>query len=244
MPNLNGAYARAKRANQHVGNLKLREKAFIGKHKDHLVFNIDPGTGTINFRWSGSEVPIPALFSVLVGEAIYNLRAALDYLTYELAVLDSGAVQNGTQFPICDGKDDFDRRRTTWLKGISGAHVTQIERLQPYPTPNWTAILRDISNPDKHRQLAITQGLMHGEFQIFVGTQAEARELDWTDNSIPTTELALGGRIELKSGEEAYVKGNIALYIAFSDGIPIIKTLQSLKASVTDTLDAFKPEFK
>ena len=243
MPDLNGAYARVKRANQHISNLKRRETAYIRKHKDRLVFNVEPDTGRVKLQWLGSEAVIPALFNILVGEVIYNLRAALDYLIYELAILDSGTVQNGTQFPICDDKRDFDGRRATRLKGLSGAHVTAIERLQPYCGCTWTGLLRDVSNPDKHRELSILQGLITGKFKIFVGTQAELRELDWTDNSIPTTELPLGGKIEIKPGEEAYVEGNLALYIAFSDGLPVIETLKSLQSSVSLTLDTFKPEF-
>jgi hypothetical protein len=49
----------------------------------------------------GMSVPIR------VGEVCYNFRSALDYLIFELAKLDSGVEQGGTQFPIMDSPKDF-----------------------------------------------------------------------------------------------------------------------------------------
>jgi len=71
-------------------------------------------------------------FGTLVGEITYNLRCALDYLIYALAVLDSGSDEKGTQFPILDAAKDFAGRGKTMLKGLNAAHVAAIERLQPY----------------------------------------------------------------------------------------------------------------
>ncbi|MCH8188130.1 MAG: hypothetical protein IIB66_05415, partial [Proteobacteria bacterium] len=101
--------------------------------------------------------PVPHIIKILVGEITYNLRAALDYLVYELARLDSGEVKNGTQFPIEDTEDGFKRKRNAFLKGVSDKHVAIIESLQPYSGCDWTRILRDLSNPDKHRQLTISK---------------------------------------------------------------------------------------
>ena len=98
-------------------------------------------------------------FGVLIGEIFYNLRCASDYLVFELAKLDSGMEQNGTQFPIVDTKKDFEGRvKGPWLRGIKTAHVAEIERLQPYNGCTWTKRLRECSNPDKHRHLVPAGG--------------------------------------------------------------------------------------
>ena len=52
---------------------------------------------------------------IVVGEICYNLRSALDYLVFDLAELDSGAPQNGTQFPIIDLQQEFVGRTKIWL---------------------------------------------------------------------------------------------------------------------------------
>lgn len=94
-------------------------------------------------------------YSILTGEAIYNLRSALDYLVYELAIADSGVVPRGTQFPIADSADGFRRRRSNYLKGLSEEHK---DAIGAYSGADWAKILRDISNPDKHRALTVIEG--------------------------------------------------------------------------------------
>ena len=48
----------------------------------------------------------PPELAVVVSDIIHNLRATLDYIVYELALSDSGKVQDGTQFLIEDVKVD------------------------------------------------------------------------------------------------------------------------------------------
>lgn len=103
--------------------------------------------------WSGSTVPSFKI-GVLAGEVVYNLRAALDYLVYALAELDSGTINEKTQFPIEERPEVFwGQRRNTWLGGVSDDHVAQLALYQPFSGCTWTGILRDLSNVDKHRQL-------------------------------------------------------------------------------------------
>src|SRR5689334_11619575 len=95
--------------------------------------------------------PLRNRASVVVGEIVYNLRAALDYLVYVPAEQDSGARQSGTQFPIEDSQQGFTAHRPTRLKGVSDEHAAVIRQFQPYRGCEWTRTLRDLSNPDKHR---------------------------------------------------------------------------------------------
>jgi hypothetical protein len=46
------------------------------------------------------------------------------------------------------------------------------------------------------------------------------------------------------TGKEVHVQINLTLDIQFSDGTPVIQTLQKIQAGVADTLEAFKPEFE
>jgi hypothetical protein len=81
--------------------------------------------------------------SIIVGEAVYNLRAALDYLVYELAALDSKSIQENTQFPICHTERKFDDARKRHLARVSSQHVLAIEEYQPYRNCQWARTLRD-----------------------------------------------------------------------------------------------------
>ena len=102
-PSLDNAYARVRRAEHHLSKLKSESPGILSsvlgwaEGQEGLVvpdLPVDDGITSL-----------PPTFGIRVGEAIYNLRAALDYLVYELAILDSGNVQQGTQFPIEDTKD-------------------------------------------------------------------------------------------------------------------------------------------
>ena len=233
MHKLDGAYQRVRRAGIHLANLNRRVNALKVKIRNNITIYGEPKSiiskdGKMAGYYLGSTQahiePIPLIISILVGEIIYNLRSALDYLVYELAQLDSKQIKEGTQFPIEDCSKLFGRRRNTFLKGVSDKHVADIERLQPYNGCDWTRILRGLSNPDKHRHLTLgsTSFSMTFANPFQSGTKAK----------VPSHPVDVDPR--LSTG------------IQFRSGKTIItiEMLKQLKFQVTQTLDAFKPEFK
>ena len=192
-------------------------------------------------HWKGGR-PVSPSISVLIGEAIYNLRAALDYLVYELAKLDSGAEQHGTQFPIDFHPKRFEQRHKDFLKGVSAAHIDAIGKLQPCYGCQWTKTLVGISNPDKHRELTDSHAEVIIDIQLVYGDAH-----DFT--ALPGKIFHRQGRFprwHRRGGQvcDVYVEGRFAIEVTSLDRTPVVKTLEMLKASVTDTLDAFKPEFE
>ena len=103
---------------------------------------------------AGEPLMVQPITSILVGEAVYNLRAALDYLVYELSLLDSPKKDvRWTQFPIADNIDAWDKSCKSRIKYLSDRHISEIRKLQPAFGCTWTEVLRDFSNPDKHERL-------------------------------------------------------------------------------------------
>jgi hypothetical protein len=100
----------------------------------------------------------PRTLAPIIGDAIHNMRSALDYLAYELAS-PKARKSRSTQFPICMDESQFrhpDNLRK--IASITGDGRDLIERLQPYnatdpPRHNPLAILNKLSNRDKHRLL-------------------------------------------------------------------------------------------
>lgn len=207
---LDGAYIRLDRAEEHIAELKNISASLLKREMEVVLEGI-----RADFKF-GPSVPIPLNYSVLIGETIYNLRAALDYLIYELAILDSGIVQERTQFPIYETINGFRGRPKTCLGGISEPHTAAIELLQPYNGIDWTKRLQSISNPDKHKYLIVAQP---------TGT------VDFTTSPDPANPA--GVEVQLY----------ITPFIAFNDGLPVIDTLENIKLKVSDVLDQFKPEF-
>lgn len=231
---LTGAFLRINRAGEHLRDLMRQIEAFRQEQLDAINVQLDPQTATEPFLIQTTETIIPLEWSILTGEICYSLRAALDYLIYELAILDSGKISPRTQFPIEDKKKGFaHRQKIGWLNGLNAAHVAAIEVLQPYRGCQWTKVLRDLSNVDKHVRLVLKQG----SFVLDIFPNAERlRFLD-----IPGTEKRARDPV---SGKEMNVKLNLTVEIQFSDGTPVIETLKEIHSRVADTIEVFQPEFE
>jgi hypothetical protein len=111
--------------------------------------------------------PIPIDWAVTLGEAIHDLRSALDQAVYWLTVDWGGKPLKGSQFPVYRRKANFEEQRKSgdWsssggmykIRGIGPGPQAFIEALQPYPQRYRRAFSRDLWtvhnlwNHDKHR---------------------------------------------------------------------------------------------
>jgi hypothetical protein len=145
------ARLRVDRAGEHLAELQPQIQAFARRQEGKVVAEIQ-GTRVVLRRLAEVEDP-PRVFSVIIGEVLYNLRAALDYLVYALAWLDSGSRQEQTQFVIADSRASFDSQAASRLKGLSAHHIEAIREWQPFSGQGWIRDLREASNQDKHRAL-------------------------------------------------------------------------------------------
>ncbi len=219
---LRSVRARIGRAEEHLAELKTLIDRIREQYSDKTIED--------NFRLRmhtevpGFELTEPML-GVLIGEIVYNLRAALDYLVYALARQDSDSFQSGTQFPIEDTPDGFARRTKEFLKGLNATHVAMIEEFQPYKGCNWTKILRDLSNPDKHRHFVPLKG-NHGT--LYREVAAPETGTIALDPSIRYVDMETRRTLDIK----------------LADGTRIVDTLEQLRAEVANLLQAFEPEIK
>ena len=141
------------RAVHHINDLKARADAFLAEKPFKLMRHYRPQTGETAL-WSKAEKPIPPGISLVIGDAIHNLRAALDLALYPMAK-DRADKPGRIMFPIA--KDDTSKALTDAMKEgrvkFAGKKVVEeIERLQPNPTGNpmlWGIDALDKS--DKHR---------------------------------------------------------------------------------------------
>lgn len=246
---LAGAFARIDRADRHIDELKLlieryrkaQEQKIVSDHETvRRLLAIPPGQKFTERRRSKRLLDFPLEAAVIVGEVIYNLRAALDYLAYELAWQDSGTEREKTQFLIetididpKDPKRGFKARSQTCLPGFHQHHLDAMEDLQPYKGCAWTKTLRDISNPDKHRHLTVIDGSMESTSRIEEGISGSF------DDRPGQILRGVGG-----STTDTHIDLQHSLKVTLADGTDIVKTLEILKREVRATLDAFQPEFK
>jgi hypothetical protein len=246
-PSLEGAYLRVRRANAHLFELAELAKPTLRAYDELVSQNLQRQAGEVSERLKDDPIrlsvgetvkiplgrmpqgpEVPQALSVVVGEIVYNLRAALDYLVYELAYLHRGHRCDGTQFPIEDTKKGFNGRmyargrRHGFIQHVKPRHIAAIKKLQPCYGCDWTKQLRDLSNPDKHRRLVTTKG-----------PRMEITDIETTDTPIEGTDL-----------REVEMRLKTRFFIAFEDGANVVHTLGELGTQVLATLEQFKPEFE
>ncbi len=237
---LDGGFERAWRAGEHLSDLEGEIRNVFGRQAYSVPFELDPNPphDAINVGLP-PETFFGMRVGILVGEICYNLRSALDYLIFELAKLDSGVAQSGTQFPIMDAKKDFDGRgKAAYLKGVNTSHTALIEGLQPYMGCNWTGRLREFSNEDKHRQFVIAGG--QATIHVWSSLSRDLSKISGGLNGLTFDRKAP----HPLTRAEVDVKVHVAGSVTFDDGSPILETLQELKREVRDCIEAFKPEFQ
>lgn len=228
---LRGATLRFERADRHLSEADALIRAFANGCKQYLVVKNHGDQVAIGLPHLPELDP---MLPVVVSDAIHNLRAALDYIVYELAKHDSPSKSpDGTQFIIEDVKSDpldprrgFDVRKKQYLRLLSGPHVHMIEDLQPYKGIEWTKTLRDISNPDKHRTLtAITRS---GSYGVTFASSIDLR----------------ANPIRFRP-EDVTIDAHRAVQIAPPDETKpgLMETLRRLETEVVGTIELFKPEF-
>jgi len=105
-------------------------------------------------------------WGLIIGDIVTNLRASLDHITWDLAMLhirETGRKltpkeERKIQFPLYDDSSAMadERRGVRALKYVLPRAHSEIERFQPYNRRNWPKLdlLRDLellTNTDKHR---------------------------------------------------------------------------------------------
>ena len=167
---MQSSFAKLDRARRQIGEAKGMSTEFFGQPKNQVLISatLDPTDDHHVVRIT--KVPPTEDFyrqlSVVIGDAVHNLRSALDHLVYHLAELNCGCEPHfprKTQFPICNSRRDFDQQDGTGE--VAADHVEQIESFQPYngmgsrpdsysgPYIHPLTLLNRMSNQDKHRQL-------------------------------------------------------------------------------------------
>jgi hypothetical protein len=241
MDELSDAVRRRDRAGEHMVELNRISRRFMDAEMtlamEQVQINPEPD---VPFVFGRPDNPVPERVAILAGDIIQDLRAALDYLVYQLAKLGTGSFQEGTQFPIEDREDSFRNRanqaakRGVYLRGVRPEHIAAIEQLQPYKGCNWTAILRDLSNEDKHRRLGlyVQNTGIQTEFSV---DPADAADIVIEGGQMTTVGKGIPYSVNMKF--------LVSLFISFADGSDVQDTLRQLFAEVGNVLEQFKAEF-
>jgi hypothetical protein len=253
---LDNLLLKVERAKKHILDLEAQYDRFLQNKPFGFSHETNPQTGERTYYVKDIK-PIPMEFSVIIGDALNNLRCALDHLAYHLVCIGVGAVKShpDAKFPMGNGPSDYNTQKLRALNGMRQDAVTAIDDLQPYVggAGEYFVHLARLNNFDKHRLLLTAWSCFEGHKAFpsdrellakFHGGKAS----DYTNSlTAPATRifpLKAGDTLLIVPKSEIEENMTFLLGIAFADpeivkGNPVIDTLHEMTRLVRHTIFDF-----
>lgn len=238
----NGPDLKVRRARQHIDELRAKLEAFLATDFCTLRVEKDAdGTHRLNFRMTRA---IPEDLTAIVGDAVHNLRAALDLATCELVKRAGEEPSRQTYFPATATRADLVKVLGKGQMPLLGESVSRLllDEIQPFEGGKgdviWALHRRDID--DKHRELipVISVTSLHHVNAIVMGgfvfqdcTLAVSEDMTLAVVSMPGPFEFQGGGIP--SFSALFGPGHF-------EGQPILPTLEALVSSVDAILQRLR----
>jgi len=115
---------------------------------------------------------IPEQLPLILGDAVHNLRSALDILINDAICADTQLIERESSFPIVRESDNFNNERKNKLRNASDRIVKFVKSVQPFNenVSEWLPFLNATDILDKHR--IITPVIGNPKFKYVSAKQA------------------------------------------------------------------------
>lgn len=189
---LDGARTKLARADEHLDALDNELGLVLKPHADRLRFEVRQDGDWYVMVTKPIPVSFPLRLSAICGDAVQNLRSALDYVVWELVSAAGKEPTRHNAFPIFTRRRDFEDRvihpnqpKRSPLYGLdpNGEPWAVIEAAQPFHAPRLRdamftnlSALSGLSNRDKHRTLAAQK--------VFPGIERIDEAIGWNPHAI------------------------------------------------------------
>jgi hypothetical protein len=244
------------RARKHIEELTSALQDFWDKEGNSVRFEDDPKTKERTF-YLDRVTDIPPENLVIIGDALHNLRSALDHLAYQLP-LAPGKLRGRIQFPIVESANKYKKIRGSVVKFRKDA-VKALDALEPYKGGNdllWSLHSLDII--DKHRLLltasvtntarSMTPAERESATKVYLGSYPGETPPDFTRTlrSINTMPLKAGDKLWTIHQSELgpYTQFHVDVGFNEPDTIaykPVIQTLEEMARLVEKIVLDFEP---
>jgi len=222
-------------ADRHLHAVEASIADFMGKYPytirpgDDYTFDEVPMVMSI-----GPFVPDPN-WVFQIGDALHNMRIALDYLAFQIAAKNGvTASEDKIAFPICDDPQTFASTTGRTLKGINPDVLKEIEALQPYQgrgREQLLAALSRLENVHKHRHpLAAFPGVDSFAYWIDNDPQGVVKVVDINRPDGPLVDGTEVQRIRFNGNSQAEVKHRITYQIFFDETVAGTKRLAVIRS--------------
>jgi hypothetical protein len=252
--------AKAERARQHIESLRQQVDEFRKSEPYTLTPELTDQPDRVAYvvRYHRD---VPPSISTTVGDVLYNLRAALENLAFELARLSQGGTlteeqERNSTFPICADPDDYDafhrdRRRVGLFNDRARAALRAVQPFVNLEQAHQHGVAADkthedhipwdplyrldkLWNVDKHRRLAVMALWPH--FFYWVSDRPSNRRMLRGDGS-----LADGSVVFYMEGRDEGISDNVVheFNLVLKDD-PTFPLAPDYMQDVLDVLDQFR----
>jgi len=160
---LRGARAKYQRARSHAETFDAAAQEIFNRQPFDLVGSMEGGWFVGRWKQNGGYPDFEPL-ALIFGDMLYNLRASLDYIVWQLVLANNERPDAGnTGFPCIRNSKDWKSVMRSQLRGVAGPWVNEIKKLQPFdsqhkedPAFHPLALLNNANNVNKHQLLPAT----------------------------------------------------------------------------------------
>lgn len=162
---LDGVWAKLDRARLHARNLNDRLADALDPDRQSFIRQLDGHPSKYVYKIERVP-PMETEWSLILGDFLTNVRAALDHLAWQLVILDGAIPDKNTKFPIClSATSQTGRPSPARIAKITSQKIIDaVESVQPYklagqpgqpanPESAVLHVLNRLVNADKHRLL-------------------------------------------------------------------------------------------
>ncbi len=229
---ISGPMLKIARAEYHIQEFTAATKAFFESKPYSIVHERDPnGAGyKVKLRL---QRPLPEHLPLIVGEALYQMRSALDVFISCCAKADGATNTADVYFPFAGSETEFNSAAPQRkIRKLAPARQDYIRALQPYPGGNtllWA--VNALANIDRHNCLVAVGGLNRVKEIKLTGGQyfiPDPERLQWLENDVV---LIVG-----ITGTPPEGHFDLAVGVAFREG-PVVKD-RPVAPVLNDCLDA------
>jgi hypothetical protein len=160
------AKQKIERADHHIAELERQFAAFIAKKPNRLSIQPNPtGSLTLSVRFVEK---LPRAIAPIIGDAIHNLRSALDHATWEFVGRDHGTQNRYLKFPTGDSRISFESS-CDGIETPSQWVIDTVKATEAFIGGKGTDLynLNQLDNADKHIEITpVLRAVIHPRYHV------------------------------------------------------------------------------
>ncbi len=193
--------SKIKWADKHIADFRAAAERFNKGNPYEFAVETDANTGQKAYVVTKVS-PIQPEIRLVIGDAIQNLRSALDYLACCLVTAGGGRITTNTCFPITDIVPTTPEQQSAFERKVHGMRqdaIDAIRAVKPYKGGDDTLWrLHRLNIVDKHRMLMAAATAVSGANPGF--TREALASFVMGRGSLPNALIPIAGSFPLKAG--------------------------------------------